>query len=93
MIAVDVGGTFTDGVARKNGKIATTKVSAKYSDVTAPVLEGASEVGVQGAPVFNHAGMHGLNAMITRNLPKIRFMTTEGDRDILEMGRVWRPAG
>lgn len=92
MIAVDVGGTFTDVVALKNGKIETTKVSTNYTDVTAPVLEGAAAVGVQGAPVFNHASTHGLNAMITRNLPKIGFLTTEGHRDILDMGRVWRPA-
>jgi N-methylhydantoinase A len=33
----------------------------------------------------------GLNAVITRSLPKIGFLTTEGHRDMLAMGRVWRP--
>lgn len=92
MIAVDVGGTFTDVVALRNGRIETTKVSTDYSDVTAPVLAGAAAVGVADAAVFNHASTHGLNAMITRNLPKVGFLTTEGHRDILDMGRVWRPA-
>ncbi|WP_134662905.1 MULTISPECIES: hydantoinase/oxoprolinase family protein [unclassified Amycolatopsis] len=92
MIAVDVGGTFTDVVALRDGKIRTAKVSTDYTDVTRPVLEGAALLGVAGASVFNHASTHGLNAVITRDVPKIGFLTTEGHRDILDMGRVWRPA-
>ena len=38
------------------------------------------------APVFNHASTVGLNAIITRKLPKIGFLTTEGHRDILDVG-------
>ncbi|MET9262592.1 hydantoinase/oxoprolinase family protein [Amycolatopsis sp. NPDC004079] len=92
MIAVDVGGTFTDVVALQDGEIRTAKVSTDYTDVTRPVLEGAALLGVAGAPVFNHASTHGLNAVITRTVPKIGFLATEGHRDILDMGRVWRPA-
>ncbi|MBC3191733.1 hydantoinase/oxoprolinase family protein [Pseudonocardia sp. C8] len=92
MIAVDVGGTFTDVVALRDGAIRTTKVSTDYTDVTQAVLDGARTLGVEDARVFNHASTHGLNAVITRNLPKIGFLATEGHRDILDMGRVWRPA-
>jgi N-methylhydantoinase A len=92
MIAVDVGGTFTDVVALRDGRIETAKVSTDYADVSQPVLEGAALLGVGDARVFNHASTHGLNAVITRNLPKIGFLATEGHRDILDMGRVWRPA-
>lgn len=92
MLAVDVGGTFTDVVALRNGKIETAKISTDYSDVANSVLEGASVLQVDGAEVFNHASTHGLNAVITRRLPKIGFLATEGHRDILDMGRVWRPA-
>lgn len=92
MIAVDVGGTFTDVVAWRDGQILTTKVSTDYAEVTAPVLKGAELLGVEDSTVFNHASTHGLNAVITRKLPKIGFLTTEGHRDILDMGRVWRPA-
>ncbi len=91
MIAVDVGGTFTDVVGWRDGKILTTKVSTTYSDVAAPVLVGAERLGVAESKVFNHASTHGLNAIITRQLPKIGFLATEGHRDILDMGRVWRP--
>jgi N-methylhydantoinase A len=92
MMAVDVGGTFTDVVAVKDGRIETAKVSTEYGDVAAPVLEGAAALGVRDLSTFNHASTHGLNAVITRDLPKIAFLTTEGHRDILDMGRVWRPA-
>jgi N-methylhydantoinase A len=91
MIAVDVGGTFTDVVALQNGEIRTAKWSTDYADVTKSVLEGAATVGLDGSRVFNHASTHGLNAVITRRLPKIGFLTTEGHRDILDMGRVLRP--
>ncbi|MCT4574413.1 hypothetical protein N3930_46715, partial [Bacillus thuringiensis] len=47
--------------------------------------------GVHDGRVFSHASTHGLNAIITRNLPKIALLTTEGHRDILDMGRSWRP--
>jgi N-methylhydantoinase A len=91
MIAVDVGGTFTDVVALQNGEIRTAKWSTDYTDVTKSVIEGAATVGLSDSRVFNHASTHGLNAVITRRLPKIGFLTTEGHRDILDMGRVLRP--
>ncbi|GLZ50267.1 5-oxoprolinase [Actinomycetospora sp. NBRC 106375] len=92
MIAVDVGGTFTDVVALENGRIRTAKVSTDPTTAYEPVLAGAAELGVEHSAVFNHASTHGLNAVITRNLPKIGFLTTEGHRDVLDQGRTWRPA-
>ncbi|QXW00470.1 MULTISPECIES: hydantoinase/oxoprolinase family protein [Rhodococcus] len=92
MIGVDVGGTFTDVVSIENGQIKTTKISTDVHTTEQGVLAGAAEVAVDQAQVFNHASTHGLNAVITRRLPKIAFLTTEGHRDILDMGRTWRPA-
>ena len=91
MLGVDVGGTFTDVVAVRDGRIITTKVPTQRTDTERSVLEGAKTVGVEGATVFNHASTVGLNAIITRKLPKIAFLTTEGHRDILDVGRTWRP--
>jgi len=91
MMAVDVGGTFTDVVAVKDGKIFTAKVSTRVGEVEKGVVEGANELGVADCPVFNHASTHGLNAIITRSLPKIGFLTTEGHRDVPDVGRTWRP--
>ena len=92
MMAVDVGGTFTDVVSVENGEIRTAKVSTVVEQVDRGVVEGAQELNVSSATVFNHASTHGLNAIITRSLPKVGFLTTLGHKDILDMGRCWRPA-
>ncbi|MFT3660987.1 MAG: hydantoinase/oxoprolinase family protein [Gordonia sp. (in: high G+C Gram-positive bacteria)] len=90
MIGVDVGGTFTDVVAVRDGEILTTKVTTDYVESHRAVIRGAEELGAD-VQVFNHASTHGLNAIITRNLPKIGFLTTEGHRDMLDMARAHRP--
>jgi N-methylhydantoinase A len=92
MIGVDVGGTFTDIVSISGGRIETVKVATNVTESHKAVVEGASEVDVASASAFNHASTHGLNAIITRRLPKIAFLTTEGHRDMLDMARAWRPA-
>ena len=91
MIGVDVGGTFTDVVASRNGRIEVTKVPTNVHVPQLAVLEGARRLGVEDMPVFNHASTHGLNAVITRRLPKVAFLTTEGHRDMLDAGRCIRP--
>jgi len=91
MLGVDVGGTFTDVVSVRDGRIEVAKVPSSATDPATPVLEGARHVGLEGAAVFNHASTMGLNAVITRSLPKIAFLATAGHRDILDRGRIWRP--
>jgi N-methylhydantoinase A len=91
MLGVDIGGTFTDVVAVRDGRITVTKVPSEPADPAAPVVEGSRRLGVEGSAVFNHASTAGLNAVITRRLPKAAFLTTEGFRDILVKGRLWRP--
>lgn len=91
MLGVDIGGTFTDVVAVRDGRITVTKVPSRPSDPAAPVVEGGRRLGVAGSTLFNHASTAGLNAVITRRLPKVAFLTTAGHRDILTKGRLWRP--
>ena len=91
MLGVDVGGTFTDVVSIRDGRIEVTKVPSDRDRPAGAVVEGARRLGVEGSAVFNHASTMGINAVITRQLPKIAFLTTEGFRDLLDRGRVWRP--
>lgn len=91
LIGVDVGGTFTDVVAITNAGIATAKVATNVHETERGVIAGAREIGVERAHVFSHASTHGLNAVLTRKLPKVAFLTTDGHRDMLDGGRTWRP--
>jgi N-methylhydantoinase A len=91
VLGVDIGGTFTDVVAVRDGRITVTKIPSDPSDPARPVIEGARRLGVEGSTVFNHASTAGINAVITRRLPKVAFLTTAGFRDILVKGRLWRP--
>jgi N-methylhydantoinase A len=91
VLGVDIGGTFTDVVAVRDGRITVTKVPSEPADPAAPVIAGARRLGVRGSALFNHASTAGLNAVITRRLPKVAFLTTDGFRDILTKGRLWRP--
>ena len=43
MLGVDVGGTFTDVVAVRDGRIITTKVPTQRTDTEKSVLEGAEQ--------------------------------------------------
>lgn len=92
MIGVDVGGTFTDVVAIRNGEIIVNKVPSQSERAYEAVLAGAEGVGVAQSRLFNHASTHGLNAIITRRLPKVALLHTKGHRDVLDQGRIIRPA-
>lgn len=91
LLAVDVGGTFTDVIGVRDGRIEAIKVPTQREDTHASVLEGAAALDASDRSIFNHASTAGLNALLTRQLPKIGFLTTLGHRDMLDMSRSWRP--
>ncbi len=92
MIAIDVGGTFTDIIAIDDrGNIKAAKVPTDMKATENSVIEGAKRVGVKESRILNHASTHGLNAILTRSFPKVAFLTTEGHRDILDFARAWKP--
>ena len=92
MIGVDVGGTFTDIVKIEDGRILTSKVPTDLESSDTSVLRGAGRVGAVDAAVFNLASTAGLNAVITRDTPKVAMLTTTGHRDMLDRGRLGRPS-
>lgn len=91
MVGIDVGGTFTDIVALDDGRIVTVKVPTDVRSSDVSVLTGAAEVGVASASVFNLASTAGLNAVITRRIPKVAMIATDGFRDTLVQGTQQRP--
>lgn len=91
LLAVDVGGTFTDVIGIRDGRIEAVKVPSVREHGEAAVIEGAKLIGLEDRSTFNHASTVGLNAVLTRRLPKIAFLTTYGHRDMLDAARSWRP--
>jgi len=91
LVGVDVGGTFTDVIAIEGGRLFVSKVPTDLHASERSVLQGAEEIGVGDAQVFNLASTAGLNAILTRRIAKVAFLTTYGHRDVLDRAHLWRP--
>lgn len=101
-IAVDIGGTFTDGVATLSpeGRIWVAKSPTTPADpgqAVSTVIEDLLRQadGVLGADAVDlHEVLHGTtlitNTLIERKGAKTALVTTQGMRDVLDIGREWR---
>ncbi|TAK47281.1 MAG: hydantoinase/oxoprolinase family protein [Xanthobacteraceae bacterium] len=98
-IAVDVGGTFTDATLCEpgSGKLISAKALTTPRDRADGVLDAIRAVleagGVSPDQVVEvvHGSTAGTNALIERNGARVGLLTTEGFRDVLEIGRIMRP--
>jgi N-methylhydantoinase A len=88
-VAIDVGGTFTDGVAIGNdGRTVVVKVPSTPDDPSAALVAAVRELSETGVPLGRVAAVfHGTtvatNAVITGDLARVVLIATEGYRDIL----------
>ncbi len=98
-IGIDVGGTFTDviGVA-DDGRLAQAKSYTTPSDpsegVVAAIGKLLKNAALEASSVDHlvHGTTIGTNALLERKGVKAGLLTTAGFRDVLEIGRVQRPA-
>jgi N-methylhydantoinase A len=91
---IDVGGTFTDLLLqRADGSVALAKVPTTAANQADGVLAAIEAAG--SAPGALDLIIHGTtattNAVLERKLAKVGLITTEGFRDVLELGRRTRP--
>lgn len=100
-IGIDAGGTFTDAVLwdESGGIISSTKVSSRGDDPAGAVVAAARRVvelapGVTDADVTElvHGTTIGTNLALERNGERVALLTSDGFRDVLEIGRLTRPA-
>lgn len=99
-IGIDVGGTFTDVVLIDDvtGKVFYTKAFTTPRKLSQGVMEGIAKIlkatGASMAQVDYavHGTTIGTNALIERKGARAGLITTEGFRDVLEIGRIQRPA-
>jgi N-methylhydantoinase A len=97
-IAIDVGGTFTDGVAiGADGETIVAKVPSTPADPASALVAAVRELSQSGVPLHRLAAVfHGTtvatNAAITGDLARVVLIATEGYRDILSYRGGGRPA-
>lgn len=95
IVAVDIGGTFTDLVAFDNdkGRVVCTKSPTTYGNFVDGILDcfGKARMTPQEAAIVNHGTTLVINALIQRKGAKTALVTTKGFRDVLEIARGNRP--
>ena len=95
VVAVDIGGTFTDLVAfdRESNSVVYTKSPTTYGDFGAGILDCFAKVGLEPCDVdlINHGTTLVINALIQRKGAHAALVTTKGFRDVLEIARGNRP--
>lgn len=93
-IGVDVGGTFTDLVVLDGRNIITVKVPSTPIDQSVGVINSLR--GAELDPAAVEAVAHGTtvatNALLERKGARTALVTTEGFRDVIEIGRQDRPS-
>jgi N-methylhydantoinase A len=98
-IGVDSGGTFTDVCLfdDETGAVAVWKVASTPDDpsrgIAAGVTEGIERVGADAGAIgyFGHGTTVATNALIQHKGARTGLITTDGFRDLLEIGRQKRP--
>lgn len=96
-MGIDIGGTFTDVVCRlDDGTTRIAKIPTTRGDPSQAVLAALEmaerEWGVSAASIgrFTHGTTVATNAVLERKGARIGLITTEGFKDVLEIGRQMR---
>ncbi len=95
VVAVDIGGTFTDLVAfdHETGAATYTKSPTTYDDFVEGILDcfNKGNLAPADAGFLNHGTTLVINSLIQRRGAKCALVTSAGFRDVLEIARANRP--
>ncbi len=95
VIGVDVGGTFTDLIAmdQATGQVRLSKVPSTLDNQAFGVMDAIDQAGISLAQtdLIVHGTTTTTNAVLERKLSRTGLITTQGFRDVLELGRRTRP--
>jgi len=95
-IAVDIGGTFTDLVAVDDqGRLFQSKSLTTPEDLSRGIEDCVQKAGIPlaSATLFIHGSTIAINAVLERKGALTGLLTTQGFRDVYEIGRGNRPEG
>ncbi|HWE85143.1 MAG TPA: hydantoinase/oxoprolinase family protein [Terracidiphilus sp.] len=90
-VAIDSGGTFTDCVTLRDGRLIALKVFSTPRDPGQAVLDGLRQLGAAADAVVRHGTTVGTNSMLERKGARVAFVTTRGFEDTISIGRQARP--
>jgi len=92
-IAIDIGGTFTDVVGWRDGRLYACKVPSSRQDPVDAIRRGVFAIGrlagttPQAVTRFVHGTTVATNAVLQENGARIGLLATAGFEDVLEIGR------
>lgn len=90
-IGVDTGGTFTDFVIWKEGRIFNRKVLSTPQNPSLAIFSGLADIlGLQVPTFIVHGTTVATNALLERKGGRIALVTTAGFEDVLFIGRQTR---
>lgn len=90
LVGVDIGGTFTDFVVVRNGELLIHKQPSTPRDPSEAFVRGLEALGLRPPIRFVHGSTVATNAVLERRGARAALLTTEGFRDLLEIGRQTR---
>jgi len=94
-LASDIGGTFTDVAAfdEKSGRLVLGKALSTPSRLVDGIAAGVNKAGARyaDAGAFLHGSTIAINTLLERSGARTALLTTEGFRDVYEIGRINRP--
>ena len=95
-LGIDIGGTFVDAILfdGETGETSLEKAPSVPQNPSSGVLHAVDKLGIDLGEVGTivHGTTLGLNAVLERRGARVGIITTEGFRDILELGRGDLPA-
>ena len=90
-VGIDTGGTFTDFVIWRDGRLFNRKVLSTPQDPSQAIFEGIKDILEGPAAVFIiHGTTVATNALLQRKGGRIALITTAGFEDVLAIGRQTR---
>ncbi|MCL4458669.1 MAG: hydantoinase/oxoprolinase family protein [Chloroflexi bacterium] len=92
ILGVDIGGTFTDFVLFRDGKLAIHKLLTTPDDPSEALCQGLKDFNVPSDCPIVHGSTVATNAVLEREGATTAIITTKGFKDVLEIGRQTRPS-
>ncbi|QHN02526.1 hydantoinase/oxoprolinase family protein [Granulicella sp. WH15] len=86
-VAIDSGGTFTDCVFLRDGRLEVLKLFSTPADPGQAVLNAARQAAGPEQIELRHGTTVGTNAMLERKGARVALVTTAGFEDVIAIGR------